>query len=855
MLNKVYFLLIAIFCFCGISQGQEVNISAKDRPLNEVLEEVSKQANIRLSFDANELSKHFTSINFSNKPIDEALEELLKPFHFQAKRTKKNFYFIYSSKREKIFVLRDKNTGEVVPFANLNLKNTFKGNSTNALGIGRLSYDKRDTAILVSAFGYQTQEVNPSHFTGDTIKIELEITTINLKTVTILEYINHGIRLKEDISSPELILSDMEVLPGLPEADALLSAQMLPGFESSNENAADINVRGSDPSQTLVYWDRIPVYKAAHYFGQITSIIPSMTDKIIAYKNYIPSSFTGATSGLLNMYADDSLSSSTQFRSNTTFTHTELDLKSPMGDKLAIQIGGRFSYNHILITPLFDAYSNKLFEGFRTLDGEDEDSEIDSELKFWDINAKVIFQPNSKNYFSFSSILNDDQMNYLGSDKANEGNISQDHLEAFRGFNAFYKHQFNKKWSSSISLSRTDYEAEDQTVDLFSDVDFTEFDSSFIHNKLNTIEVKSAFQYNGWKRHQLEFGYQLYYFETSLWLRENSTYEAAAQENRSTIETSNGIYIQSEWQANDQWLVRPQIRLDYFSREEQFIVSPVINTQYDLKKGFWLKGSLGRYAQALSSIDDANLTASNVNSSIWVLAGEEDTDVLQSLRGSIGILYNSKGWIIDLDYYNKRVNGISAINLFDTGLGEELDFELGESKSSGIDVMIKKDFGRYDSWLSYTYSNTENTFDSLGNSFSSSLDRPHQFRWVHTYIVNQFEFSLGFMYKSGSPYTRAVEAEYDPDVDEYNLIYGNTNQYRLPNYQRLDFSFWYRFKAEEKAIDGLIGFSLMNILNRENVWKRFYRLEDLNDDEIPEVNLQERYFLGLTPNLTFRLNF
>lgn len=851
-----YCLLLLTIGLGSILYGQNITLDVKEEALNKVLEQIENDYDVHFSFDAEQLSSFVISIQASNEPIESFLERLLAPYHLSAKRSKKNFFYIKSTRRDIVFILSNQENGEPIPYATINIKGSYKGNSSNEHGIGKLSFDQRDTAILVGAFGYNTITINPKEIKSDTVRLTLSTTSVDLKTVTILEYINRGIQLIGDISSPTLVLSDMDVLPGLPEADVLLSTQMLPGFESNNETAAGINVRGSDQAQTLIYWDRIPIYKPAHYFGQITSIIPSMTKEVKAYKNYIPSSFSGATSGLLNMTADDSIPTRSNYISNTTFTHSELSIKSPINKKLAIQIGGRLSYNHLVNTPLFNAYSNKLFDGVRELEEEEEaEPTIDSDLKFWDFSSKVIYEPNSNNYWSFSSILNKDELDYVGSEAGDSNQIFQDHSESFAGFNTLYKHRFNSNWSSRLSLSITDYDAEDNSTELFRELNLVEYDSSFISNELNSIEAKSALIYSGWEKNTIEFGYQLHHYETALSFRESSTYEASIKEIRSTKEIANGLYVLANIEATDRLLLRPQFRIDYFSKEEDLSINPVLNTQYKLGKGFWLKSSVGSYSQALSSINDATLSASNVSSGIWVLAGEDDTEVLKSRHGSLGILYQKKGWIIDLDFYTKKVEGISAINLFEESVNEGLDFELGESTTSGLDLMLKKNFGRYHTWLSYTYSKTQNTFDSLGNTFASSLDRPHQFRWVHTYIINQFEFSLGWTYKSGTPYTQGNEVEYNANDDEYAIIYDQINSVRLPVYHRMDFSFWYRFPSEEKDWNGVLGFSLMNVYNRENVWKRFYQLEDLNDDDIPEVEASERFFLGFTPNITLKLSF
>ncbi len=852
-IRRVILLCIFVF-FSGLALGQQISIQVVDEPLNEVLDQLAKKYDLKISYDSDELSEFIVTLELENEPLTLAFEKLLSPFYLKAKKSKGNFYYIFSTERNAVLLIQDSESKDPISFATIQILGTYKGNTTNISGISRLSFDQTNSILLINAFGYKTQEINPSEYPGDTINISMEINSLELETVTVLDYLNRGIRLKEDVSTPIIQISEMEVLPGLPEADVLLTTQMLPGWESSNENAADINVRGSDPSQTLIYWDRIPVYKAAHYFGQITSLIPGMANEVSAYKNYIPTSFSGATSGLLNIAAEDSINHDTRFTSNTTLTHTELTLKSGLSEKFSVQMGGRFSYNHIINTPLFNAYSNKLFEGFRDFEDDNQDDQL-SELKFWDVNAKAIYQPDQKNYLSLSVLVNDDQMNYEGGESDENVESTQNHLETFRGANLLYTHQFNSNWTGSLSASISDYDAEDSSNNLFGDEELTDFDSSFISNQLNTIELKSGFVYKGWRNNRIEFGYQMHRYETSLQFNEWSEFEGSVDEQRTTRETANGFYAMGDLNMGSKWILRPQLRVDYFSNEEELVINPVLNTQYKLNDGLWLKASAGTYSQALSSLNDATISASNVTSSIWVLAGEEDTEVVKSQQFSLGFLYQRKGWIVDLDIYTKNVEGISAINLFESSVEEELDFELGTSNSSGLDLMVRKNFGRYNTWLSYTYSQTENTFDNIGQSFSSSLDRPHQFRWTHTYILNAFEFSLGWSFKSGAPYTQATQVGFEPEDDEYFLIYEPINSSRLPDYHRMDLSVWYRFAPKRGKWNGVAGLGLMNLYNRENIWKRFYLLEDMDNDDQPEIEIEERYFLGFTPSLTLQLNF
>ena len=89
-------------------------------------------------------------------------------------------------------------------------------------------------------------------------------------------------------SSFKILPQEMEVLPGLSERDVLLSAQIISGISSNDETASGLNIRGSSRDNTFFYWNNIPMYQAAHYFGNISSFIPSSIGEVDIYKNYVP---------------------------------------------------------------------------------------------------------------------------------------------------------------------------------------------------------------------------------------------------------------------------------------------------------------------------------------------------------------------------------------------------------------------------------------------------------------------------------------------------------------------------------------------------------------------------------------
>lgn len=860
-------LTLALLSLTSVVRAQNITIDVDQKPLSSVLDQITKEHDVHFSYSSEVISPIKVTLSAKDMALEDFLSQVLQPYGLEAERNKDNFYYIRKAKRRLIFMVSDEDDLTAVPYAALRIKDTYKGGYSDESGIAEIAlHPDSDTVILLRSVGYEEMAINIEALMDDTIRINLKKQNLNLFEFEVIEYLNKAILLQGDISYVMLKPEDMEVLPGLPEADVLLSVQMLPGIESNDETASGLNIRGGGQDEGLIYWDRIPVYQPAHYFGTVTSFIPAAVEDITVYKNYIPSQYTGATSGLLNIEVFDSIPDQLKVSNSTTFTHSDLLINAPIGNKMGLIVGGRASYNHLVETPAFNMYSNKLFDGSRqedilNADDDDENQAIDlqleSQLKFWDMNAKLILPITEKDYISISGIMNTDDLNFTALNVEDSSRTDQTHAVAFSGANFLYDRKWSKDWGSSLSLSYSDYEMNHMYTLQITDDDEVTNDRISVDNKLKNIEMKAMMRYDGMKDAQVRFGYQLNNYSNNVLYEEAYTFEEALSDTLEASSFAHGVHLAVDKKINDKWILRPQIRLDYYQISDGLFVNPVFNMQYKISDGWWTKLSYGQYAQALRSLNELEINVSNVSERIWLLADNEELGVLQSKQATIGGLYNKKGWLIDFDFYYKETSGLSALNQVSDNIGADLDFATGKAETKGVDVMIKKKFKRYHSWLSYAWSESIHTFPELqSNSFYSSLDRPHQFRWAHSVNLNQWEVSLGWIFKTGTPVSAPTGIAQDPEDDEnYFMTYSSLNQTRLPNYHRLDFSIWYNFPAKAKKVHGTIGFSLLNVYDRDNTWRRFYYLEDLNDDDIPELVEEERNYLGLTPNITVRLGF
>ena len=193
-------------------------------------------------------------------------------------------------------------------------------------------------------------------------------------------------------------------------------------------------------------------------------------------------------------------------------------------------------------------------------------------------------------------------------------------------------------------------------------------------------------------------------------------------------------------------------------------------------------------------------------------------------------------------------------------LNESLETEViqGEGKSYGIEFLVKKNGGRWNGWIGYTYSRTLIKLDSEfaeervnnGEYFPANYDKPHDFSAVLNYKMTQrFSFSANLVYQTGRPVTYPV-GTYEFGGAEYTL-YSDRNQFRIPDYYRLDIGFNYEGNHKRnKLAHSFWNLSIYNVLGRNNPYSVFFVTEE---GEIKAY--QSSIFTIPIPTISFNFQF
>ena len=249
---------------------------------------------------------------------------------------------------------------------------------------------------------------------------------------------------------------------------------------------------------------------------------------------------------------------------------------------------------------------------------------------------------------------------------------------------------------------------------------------------------------------------------------------------------------------------------------------------------------------------------------IWKASGQ-NFPVQKSNQYSVGYYRDLKSNTIEssVELYYKTLRNIyeyrGGTSLL---INPDLDVDLinGKGKAYGIEIMFKKNAGGLNGWLSYTYSRSLNKVDSKflvnqinhGNYYPSNFDKPHDFTMVANYRLSRtHSLSATIKYNTGRPITFPV-AKYTFRDREF-VHYSNRNEYRTPDYFRIDFSYNIDGTVRaKKKIDDSLSFSIYNVTGRNNAYSIYFASDPVTRKvKGYKLSVFSRPILSLTYNFNF----
>ncbi len=741
--------------------------------------------------------------------------------------------------------------GEDLIGATIYVKELNTGTVTNVYGFYSITLKEGSYQFDYSYVGYETQTKKIELNQNQSINITLNETSKTIEEVVVTAERKNSNVIKAEMSTMKLQAKEIKKIPAfMGEVDIIKAIQMMPGVQASSEGSSGFNVRGGSADQNLILLDEATVYNASHLMGFFSVFNNDAIKDVKLYKGDIPAAYGGRLSSLLDIRMKDG--NMNKFRANGGIgtVSSRLTLESPIvKEKGSFIISGRRSYADLMLLLSTNEETKK------------------NKLYFYDLNLKGNYKINDKNRLYISWYLGRDVFEYDDLFGFNWGN---------RTFTLRWNHLFSERVFSNFSFILSDYDYELGQYSSAAGFKWT--------SDMSDIKIKADFTYYPNTKNMVRFGVNGTFHHFNPGLAKGTGDETIYNELK--MPESNALewagYISNEWKPLENLTINYGLRGTIFQNMGKSTVynfdenyekidsttygsgdiyntfyglEPRANFMYALNSKSSIKGS---YSRTKQHIHLASNSTAGSPLDIWVPASPNinpqlaDQFALGYFRNFFEDTYETS---IEA-YYKDMKNQIDFRDHAELLLNPEIEgeFREGNAWSYGLELLVRKQTGDFTGWISYTLSKTERKFSEIndGKIYPASYDKPHNIAIVANYeLSKRIIVAANWVYSTGAPVTFPIgRYEYGNMVVP---IYSDRNDYRMPDYHRLDFSLTYKFGVnKEKGFKSELNLSIYNVYNRKNAWMiNFYQ-----DDEDPEVTKAEKvYLFPILPSLTYNFYF
>jgi len=784
--------------------------------------------------------------------------------------------------------VRDTETSEALPFANVLLKGTSLGAATNTDGYFVIVNAPLDKCTLqVKYIGYATKEVEIENVKGKdkTLTIELERVVIELDGITVEGEVQ-TVDATEKVSQVVMAPQELLVLPNIGEVDIFRSLQLLPGISGVSDGSSGLYVRGGTPDQNLILFDGMTIYHVDHFFGMFSAFNADAIKDIRVYKGGYPAEFGGRISSVVNLTGKTGDAYNTRYGAGINLLSANGVLEIPLHDMGSMLFSMRRSYTDVvkssLYNSLFDFISGdqnssqpafsvgrNMGKGGRNLAMVDENPDF----YFYDINSKITLNPTSRDIFALSFYRgkdNLDQSQELGGSQfgfrgqggssffADEGltRLREEYTTwGNTGVSAKWSRKIHDRFYSNFLVSYSSYfSTYDRNQGFTTDPTTTDDSLNFFRgirtaseedNEVQDLTLRLDNEWHLTNTHDLKIGLGLSRFDSRYLATMNDTTSLLGRE---ADANQAFLYLQDVWSITPVWELTAGIRGNYYSKTGSNYLEPRAAMIYHFTENIKLKGAWGQYHQFINRITNENVLEGSRD--FWILADEElepnfaEHYIAGASYENNDYLFDIEGYYKDLDNLVEYTRRVVRPNVLD--MSRTRGFFQGTGSAKGVEFLLQKKTGRLTGWLGYSLAKVEYDFPELnnGNSFPATHDRTHEINLVGKYSIGNWNLSATWVYATGKPYT-APESQYYIELLDGNsqsyIHVSDKNGYRLPDYHRLDASISRNFYTDSNKF--VLGFSIFNLYNNKNIW---YRQYDLDTQPVTVTDVK---MLGITPTV------
>lgn len=836
------FLIVLCFSISGISQNklsQKVDFHITDSPLADCLWQLAEITKIPVAYSDNDLPDSLLSFSFDNKSIKHILIEMLSEANLEYNFSGNQIVIFKSQSFQISGYVEDASSGERLIGASVFSTAVNEGTVTNVYGFFTIKVDANTPTLKFSYIGYESKSIEASSKSNQKFIVPLE-PNLTIQEVVVTERSDYDSNTYDSFLSDQNLAKDITKMPALGgELDYMRLLQQLPGVQSGTDGLGGLYVRGGNADQNLVLLDGVPIYNPYHALGLVSIFDEQVIKKVTYHRGQFPSRYGGMISSVVDVRTKEGNNKNFKLNAGVGLIASKIKAEGPIaGGKGSFLISGRRTH--------IDPFLRKFSRDKRA----EENQEGYYDYSFGEVMAKVNYgiSPKTKFFLSF----------YKGSDSY-ENELKINEIEG--DFILKDEEYQDLNWGNNIGSMRLNYQITNKLFCNFTTTfskfffqsnenRYFEFDDGFDLNQqsryketyfsnITNVAFKTDFDYVPNSSHYFRGGleYSRSTFQPGVLTTQDSLFfgfEQLTEElltGKGEIVSEVNLYLEDEWLIHKNFGINAGIYSSLFKVEGKnyLLLDPRLSINWQAIRPISFHLSLNRLNQPLHLL---TRTGSGFPNDLWVPA----TSKVKPQQAWIYDLETrfrlSKQWNAEAHIYYKKMNNL--INYIDgadfstssntlSAFNWEEKVTVGQGESKGVELLIKKDKGRFQGWMSYTLSETTRQFDQLngGEVFPFRFDLRHVFSIIGSMDVNEhWTLSSSWNYRSGSNISLAysdwqyIRQDGTPDIIFFDLE--DRNSFKLPAYHRLDIAA--KYNKSTKWGKWSLDIGVYNVYNQTNIF-------------------------------------
>ncbi len=731
--------------------------------------------------------------------------------------------------------VNDKETDAPVPFANIVLQGTTIGAVANDDGYFLLNeVPAGDYTVVVSFVGYANYTENVSVKDGRIVpmKVYLESSSEVLQDVEV-----RADRQERETKVLTGVVSlnpkEIQQFSVGGDADIIKAIQVLPGVTTTGDQGGQLYIRGGAPIQNLILLDGSIIYNPFHSIGFFSVFDADIIQSADVYTGGFNAEYGSRNSAVMDIRTRDGNRKKFSGKlSASTYTAKAL-LETPLGKKdengraaTSFLVSAKTSYLN-QTSSVFYPYVETEFDGLP--------------FTFTDIYAKLTAQADNGSKISGFGFSFRDGVKF-------SGNNSVD-------------------WDSYGGGLEFTAVPPTASVLIKGNLSLSSYDITSVSNgapstsSINGFNFGLDFNYFLRENDELKYGLEAIGYRTSVSLVNEADLRTGSEDNTNEL----AGYLQYKY-AGNRILIEPGMRLHYYSSQSELSLEPRLGLKYNLTENLRFKAAAGLYSQNLfasnSDRDVVNLFYGFLSGSVNTpdeFRGEEITTSLQKAQHVVaGIeIEATDNLTLNIEGYLKNFSQITNVNRNRLYSGDNPDiddifetpFIVEKGLARGVDFLAKYRTEKLYLWMGYSLGYI--TRDDGLQEYFPYFDRRHNVNLVGNYIFGEnknWELSLRYNFGTGFPFTPtrafyaqqpftndqgnpSVSYDYTTENGQLDVLYGDLNTKRLPNYHRVDVSIQKTFEIS-KYQQLIVSAGATNILNYQNIFY-YDRNQNKRVDQLP----------------------